>query len=564
MKSTPVQRISLLAAALFYGLLRLLPSCSLLTTSYLATYTSLWVLCAFFALFYHVLLYHRWFSPLRHLPSAKGGSWWNGQAKRIYTEGNGFPASEWLHSTPHKHMFRYLGILNSERIVVTSPEALAEICTRNYDFPKSRQATLVAGDLLGRGLVLTDGDEHKQQRKMLLPSFSSKNIRALYPVFWSKAQEVTAALTTLNSTLAAGGGGVEIGEWASRAALDVITLAALGLDFGAIRDPNTPLNKAYRQVFEPTRLFQFFSLLKLVIPSWVVRRIPIKQNLEIMRSVDRVRETCRQLVRAQRDEIARKDTSRTDLLSHILRRSGTALSEAAAVDQMMTFLAAGHETVSVGITWAIYMLCRYPEYQTRLRAEIRELAPGGLDGDAEDPNNSAIAEKLLDRAVWLTVFCNEVLRYWPPIPLTAREAAHDTTLQGQFIPQGTKIILTIVGTNRDERLWGADARAFRPERWLSSSSTGEKDDKRLSLDAIGGSCSKYANMSFNHGPRMCIGGEFARAEMALMVAALVGRFEFSLVDEALQDERTIKLSGGGFSVKPMHGLHVAMKRVDGW
>ncbi|THC94055.1 hypothetical protein EYZ11_006464 [Aspergillus tanneri] len=489
--------------------------------------------------------------------------WWNGQAKRIYTEGNGFPASDWLNSTPHKHMFRYLGILNSERIVVTSPEALAEVCTRNYDFPKSRQAALVAGDLLGRGLVLTDGDEHKHQRKMLLPSFSSKNIRALYPVFWSKAQEVTAALTAVNSTLADGEEGVEIGEWASRAALDVITLAALGLDFGAIRDPNTPLNRAYRQVFEPTRLFQFFSLLKLVIPAWVVRRIPIQQNREIMRAVDRVRETCRQLVHAQREEIARKDTSRTDLLSHILRRSGAALDEAAAVDQMMTFLAAGHETVSVAITWAIYMLCRYPEYQIRLRAEIRELLPGGLDGDAGETSNLAMAETLLDRAVWLTVFCNEVLRYWPPIPLTAREAAHDTTLQGQFIPHGTKIILTIVGTNRDERLWGADARDFRPERWLSSSPT-EKDGKKLHLDATGGACSKYANMSFNHGPRMCIGGEFARAEMALMVAALVGRFEFALVNEAMQDEKSIKLSGGGFSVKPVDGLHVTMRRVDGW
>jgi cytochrome P450 len=103
-----------------------------------------------------------------------------------------------LNSTPHKHMFRYLGILNSERIVVTSPEALAEVCTRNYDFPKSRQAALVAGDLLGRGLVLTDGDEHKQQRKMLLPSFSSKNIRALYPCFGARRKR--SRLRSLRST----------------------------------------------------------------------------------------------------------------------------------------------------------------------------------------------------------------------------------------------------------------------------------------------------------------------------------------------------------------------------
>lgn len=446
-------------------------------------------------------------------------------------------------------MFRYLGVLNSERIVVTSPEALAEVCSRNYDFPKSRQATFVAGELLGRGLVLTDGDEHKRQRKMLLPSFASKHIKALYPVYWSKAKEVTAKLTAIARSDASGeGAAVEIGEWASRAALDVITLAALGLDFGAIKDPQTPLNRTYRMVFEPTRMFQFFSLLKLVIPSWIVHRIPLKRNLEVMKAVRDIKETCRQLVRSKRAEIASEKPPRKDLLSLVLQSEN--LTEGEAVDQMMTFLAAGHETVSVAITWAIYMLCKYPEYQSRLRAEVRELLPSP---DVELSDGETPAD--LDRAVQLTAFCNEVLRYWPPIPLTAREAAEDTTLCGQFIPKGTKIILTIVGTNRDERLWGKDAREFRPERWLTAEGK---------LDATGGAVSKYANMTFNHGPRMCIGQGFARAEMAYILAAWIGRFEFALVNEADRDESKIKISGGGFSAKPADGLWVKMRAVDGW
>ena len=455
-----------------------------------------------------------------------------------------------LRTIPHDGVFRYLGIFNSERLVTTSPEALAEICTRSFDFIKPRHITYLGGQIIGPGLVLAEGDEHRRQRKLLMPAFGAKQIKNLYPAFWAKAKEVTDRMTesmTSNTTETGGPWFFDIGEWASRTALDVITLAALGKDFGAIKDPDTALNRTYRIVFEPTRLMQIFAIFKAVIPIWVVKLIPIKRNLAIEHAAQTIKATCREVIRTKQGQLERKELTDTDLLS-IMVRSET-IAEDGMIDQMMTFLAAGHETVSVGITWAIYMMCVYPEWQARLRAEVRQTLPNPLSSEV------AMTSTDFDRMPLLSAFCSEVLRYWPPIPMSTRTAACDTTILGHFVPKETRIIIAVTGTNRDKNQWGPDADQFRPERWMTA------EGKR---DATGGVRSKYGHLTFLHGPRNCIGSGFAKAEMACVVAAWVGRFEFVLRDERELDEKNVVVSGGGFSSKPLKGIWVKAKVVDGW
>ena len=455
-----------------------------------------------------------------------------------------------LRTLPHDGIFRYLGIFNSERLVTTSPKALAEICTRNYDFIKPLQITYIGGQLLGPGLVLADGDEHKRQRKLLMPAFTVRHIKDLYPVFWKKAKEATDKMTELirnNALETKEESAFDIGEWASRVALDIITLAALGNDFGAIDDPETPLNRTYRIVFEPTRMLQIFAIFKAVIPAWMVNIVPIKRNLEMERAAQKIKATCRDVIRAKQEKLARKELTDIDILSTMIRSQE--IGEDGMVDQMMTFLAAGHETVSVGITWAIYMMCVHPSWQARLRAEVRNNLPS-LFNSEKNINSTNI-----DQMSLLNAFCSEVLRYWPPIPMTTRTAARDTTILGHFVPKSTRIIVAITGTNRDKNQWGPDADQFRPERWMTA------DGKP---DASGGASSKYGFLTFMHGPRNCIGSGFARAEMACVLAAWVGRFEFALRDERELDERNMVVSGGAFSAKPLKGIWVKAKIVDGW
>jgi cytochrome P450 len=207
----------------------------------------------------------------------------------------------------------------------------------------------------------------------------------------------------------------------------------------------------------------------------------------------------------------------------------------------------------------VYLLARHQDVQARLRDEIRAHLPSGLETDT-------VSSLDIDRMPYLNAVCNEVLRYLPPVPLTLRQAARDTSIQGHFVPKGTRIMLASWAVNKSQELWGPDALEFNPDRWLRGSS-GDDDEtnnvKTSSNNGSGGTKSNYAMMSFLHGPRSCIGQQFAKAEFACLVAAFAGRFSFALHNEEERDERNIEIKGG-ITARPSKGMHVRMTVLEGW
>jgi cytochrome P450 len=454
-------------------------------------------------------------------------------------------------SIPHNGIIRYLGILNTERLVIISPKALSEVLTtKSYDFVKPLQVRRGLGKLLGVGVLLAEGDEHKTQRKNLMPAFTFRHVKDLYPVFWGKAREavqaMTAALKTDEHTAAAKDAVLEVGGWASRATLDIIGVAGMGQDFGAIQNPDAVLSRTYATVFKPSRQAQLLGTLNLFLPEWFVKRIPLKRNGEIEEAAATIRDVCRKLIRAKKESLEKNQLTDVDILSVALESGG--FTEENLVDQMMTFLAAGHETTATSMIWAIYMLCLNPDVQTRLRQEVREKLPSIED-------NTQITSQDIDHMPYLNAVCNEVLRYYPPVPLTFRETARDTTIIGQFVPKGTRVMLVPWACNRNQEQWGPDTDKFNPERWMAS-----EDNPR---SANGGATSNYAFMTFLHGPRSCIGSGFAKSEFACLLAAWIGRFEFALNDERLYDEKNLVIKGAA-TAKIHGGLYVKTKIIEGW
>ena len=468
-----------------------------------------------------------------------------------------------VNKIPNNGIIRYTGIFNSERLIITSPKALGEVLvTKNYDFVKPGHVAQGLGRLLGIGVLLAEGDEHKTQRKNLMPAFAFRHVKDLYPVFWGKSREAVEAMTEVvksgvskkpestdiekNGSDEDGTTVIEVGEWASRATLDIIGVAGLGQDFGAIRDPNTVLNKTYRTVFKPSKQAQILGMLNLFLPGWFVKNLPVKRNGEIEYAVNVIRTTCRQLIRAKKEKLEKNELTDVDILSVALESGG--FSEEDLINQLMTFLAAGHETTATATTWAIYMLCLNPDIQTRLRAEIREKLPS-VDEDTQ------ITSQQIDHMPYLNAVCNEVLRYYPPVPLTLRDTARDTVIAGEPIPKGTRVMLIPWAINKDEALWGPEARKFNPERWMPS----EKNPR----SANGGAPSNYSFLTFLHGPRSCIGQAFAKAEFACLLAAWIGRFEFQLYNKREMDEKNVLIKGG-VTARPAKGLYVKTKVVEGW
>ncbi len=333
---------------------------------------------------------------------------------------------------------------------------------------------------------------------------------------------------------------IEVGEWLSRATLDIIGVAGMGQDFNSLKDPNSELNVKYRKVFTPSRGAQILGFLSLFLPTWFLHSIPVKRNEDIMEASKLIRRTCRQLINQKKETLqnAEKDTG-VDIISVALK-SG-AFSDENLVDQMMTFVAAGHETTATACTWAIYLLCRHKDVQSRLRDEVRTNLP-----NVDDPT-SQVTAAMLDSLPYLHAVCNEVLRIYSPVPLTLRAAAKDTSILGQFVPKGTVIILSPWAINTSKELWGPDAADFNPDRWMGPGRAN-----------TGGVESAYSFMTFLHGPRSCIGQSFAKAEFACLVAALVGKF-----DMRMESDVPVEIQGG-ITAKPKGGLRVRMEVLEGW
>ncbi|KAF7536605.1 hypothetical protein G7Z17_g13020 [Cylindrodendrum hubeiense] len=517
--------------------------------SLLGSFTQLWVVGLMLWVIWALWVFPIFASPLRHLPEPTNNHWLFGQGKRIFAEPSGIPMREWVNEIPNDGLIRYRGLLNQERLLITSPKALAEVLvTNNYAFAKPSQVRWSLGRILGVGVLLAEGEEHKVQRRSLTPAFAFRHVKNLYPVFWQKSREVTQAMTAEFG--AQGETDAEVVSWASRATLDIIGVAGLGTDFGAIRDENSLLAKTYSKVFKPSKQAQILAVLGFFVPTRLLSALPVRRNEDINAAANEIRAVCRDLIKEKKANLANKEQPDVDILSVALESGG--FSDENLVDQLMTFLAAGHETTASAMTWAIYLLCRYPEVQTRLRKEIRERLPS-VDSNVD------ITSLDIDHMPYLNAVCSEVLRYYSPVPVTVRETVHDTTILGQPVRQGTRIMLVPWATNFDNSLWGPDAEHFDPERWMPSAG-GEGADRRA---ASGGASSNYAFLTFLHGPRSCIGQSFAKAEFACLLAAWIGRFDFALADPALADEKKLDIRGG-VTARPAQGMHVKVKVVSGY
>lgn len=234
------------------------------------------------------------------------------------------------------------------------------------------------------------------------------------------------------------------------------------------------------------------------------------------------------------------EDEKRDIIAVALKSGAFSVPELS--DQVMTFLAAGHETTASALTWTIYLLCKHPQIQAKLREELLAAMPHG--------QAQPVTATTIDSLRYLQAICNESLRLFPPVALTVRVSVRDTIIAGQAIPKGTTLTLPPWAVNTATELWGADAGEFVPERWLDAGKAGGQEKG-------GGSSSNFAFMTFLHGPRSCIGEKFARGELACLVAAWVRAFETGLAEEGF-----VPVIRGGITVKPLGGLRVKVRRLD--
>jgi cytochrome P450 len=363
--------------------------------------------------------------------------------------------------------------------------------------------------LLGRGVLQTDGDEHRAKRRRLMPAFVPSRVATYARVMAEEAQRQQSGWKD--------GDHVAIDR-----AMEELTLAIFGRTlFGVdLRGESRALAEAIGTsiatvVAEAVRFVH--------LPLWW----PSAEHRRFARALRRLDSTIDDLVRERR---AAPDGPENDLLSTLARQAGDeAMADAEVRVELLNLVVAGFEATSASLAWTLDLLARDPARMTAVQEETRAVLGGRL------PTVDDLPE--LPRAEHAF---KEAMRLYPPGHIMVRQTSRPVDLAGHALGAGVAVFVNGYAIHRRADAW-ADGESFVPERFAADG------------DARGAARRCY--FPFGAGPRTCIGNHFASLEGHVVVATLMQRVALTPLDPRPPQPAT------GFAVKARAPLMALVKRV---
>ncbi|KAK9463619.1 cytochrome P450 [Lipomyces oligophaga] len=480
--------------------------------------------------FFYTLFVYPILSPYKNLPTpAEPPHWLYGHLLSIQVaEKPGDVRLRWMEGNPTATWIRFFSVLGLERILLCTPAAAQSVLmTHAYSFVKPGLTHSLLDFMLGEGLLNAEGEVHKRQRKLVGPAFSFGHIKELVPTFQNVVFRLVQTMAESIELEMADENGftiLPIDRMLHETTLDVIFQGGFGVDINPIKNENHPVVVAYRNIFSPIDRNTLMGRIDLVVTfAFGSGILPSPRTRLVKKSKKIAADFCMELLKEKRQkhDIAVKFGKDPMEVEHdvlnILANKDIGLTDHEIVDNLTTFLAAGHETTSSASAYAVYLLTKHPEVQTKLRQEIRESLPYYTRECLQSETNPFLqtSYEVIENMKYLNNVCREVLRFMPPIPVTNREATKDMMIEGLLIRKGTMIFIAPAALNRLTSLYGADANQFNPDRW-----------DNLPESAL----HPYAYETFLQGPRSCIGRRFAEMEFKCILIGLFGLFEFVEAD----------------------------------
>ncbi|KAI0356394.1 PAH-inducible cytochrome P450 monooxygenase PC-PAH 4 [Trametes cingulata] len=459
--------------------------------------------------------------------------------------------------------WRIKGAFGTDVLMTADPKALQHIYHKSaYNYVKRRSQNMASYMIMGAGIGYVQGGDHQRHRKIMNPAFSAPQLRSFLPLFQrnvGKLVEKWRVELSSSSDL-----DVMVNTWISRTTLDIIGEAAFDHNFNAFDDANqSTLSKAYHGLFKDTE-YRLPKATTLFRASWDYIPIPILKLFQYIpvQPVARMY-NLKTLFTAYGTEILRekgpqvdaeKQAHSKDVMSILIKANSssdvkTRLNNDEIMAQMSTLTLAGHETTSNTVTFILYELANHPDYQARMREEIRQArahmkARGDVDFRMED----------LDSMTTCLNAIKETLRVHPIATGLHRVAAKDdvlplaypiTTTTGETITEipvrkGQVILTSFATYNRLPQVWGEDADVWNPDRFHKLEA-----GKQTNVGV-------FANlMTFSAGTRACIGWRFSVIEMQALLAELIEAFQFSLPVGAGGEKPELQRAPSGLAMIPL-------------
>ncbi len=392
-----------------------------------------------------------------------------------------------------QHRVAHLRIAGRHQYLVLKPEDAKHVLQENHRNYGRSLAFQILEIFLGNGLLTSDGDFWRRQRRLMQPAFHRQKLVALAQTMIVETANWIDELKQHNTNRPVN---------VSQAFMDITMRIVCKTLFGS------EVTTQFDGLSVALDTLNYMANERIVSLFRVPMHWPTPGNIRFRRASRQVDDFIYNLINQRRQNITVGVGSGDDLLGMLLSTedeeagdwpdSGR-MSDQQLRNECVTLFAAGHETTAVSMAWTLYLLARHPDVLARLRQECQTAL-----GDARTPSPEVF------RALPYTLqVVQESLRLYPPAWIMSRLALGDDHIGPYTIPSGTTVMVCPYLLHRDPTNW-PDPERFDPERFAPG---GQKDQLH-----------SYAYLPFGGGPRLCIGNQFALMEMQILLAMLVHNF----------------------------------------
>jgi len=399
--------------------------------------------------------------------------------------------------------------------IVGSPELARQVLVDRYPrYQQKSRAYSVLRILMGNGLVTSEGEFWRGQRKLAQPAFHRRRLDALFAMM---VERVTDCVTRL-ALAGAGQRPVDMAPLLSRLTLDIISRAMFSSDVqGAAADVSRHIATLNEYALRMLRRPWLFLL---------PRRFPTPFAYAQYQSLKSLNEIVHGIIQARR----RRPEAQDDLLNMLLTAceegTGRGMTDEQLRDEVMTIFVAGHETTANAMAWLLYLVSQHPEVEERLLAAIDAKWPG--DGLTLE-NTGAFN--------YVRQVIEESLRVYPTIWSVGRGCTEEDELGGYRIPAGMNVVVPIFHFHWSERFW-PEPQKFDPSRFSS--------ERRPPPESM-------IYFPFGSGPRSCIGNHFALQELMIMTILFYRQYQFRLPDGFVVEPDPL------ITLRPKHGMTMTLR-----
>ena len=396
-------------------------------------------------------------------------------------------------------------------MLITHPDFIKDVLVTHHEKFMKGLGLQRAKRVLGQGLLTSEGEFHKRQRRLIQPAFHRDAIHSYGETMVAFTLRLCEGWQPERE--------LDIAEEMRRLTLGIVAKALFSADVEReSADIGEALNTAV-QLFQLGMPQQLANLLY---------RLPLPAMRRLKQAQARLDAIISRIIQEHRAPGGQRHDVLTMLLeAQDLEGDGDMMTDQQVRDEVLTLFLAGHETTALALTWAWYLLSQHPAAEVKLYEEVDRVLDNRLPTVADIPN-----------LPYARMVFTESLRCYPPAWIISRMAMVDHRIDGLFIPAHTHVLVSPYLMHRDQRFF-SDPMQFRPERW-------EPEAARLQPP--------FTFLPFGAGPRNCIGESFAWMEGILVLATIAQHWRLRLVpDHPIELEPLITL-------RPKYGVRMVVDR----